>query len=202
MIELYRRSPGGPAPQEVRDDHERFPDRPPSCRTAGDASRHQRAGQALPAAGRCLCRRQGAAGALGAERRRVKRRRPRPRRRLSGGDPLVLGSAGEPAALVRSGGVQEEVAMKWVTRERPVIDRIACPWLVTRFIDREAEFLFVPPADVMKDAEETRAIPYDVPGVELSHVGDGCSFDAFVAKYRLEEPALHELARIVRGADT
>ena len=93
--------------------------------------------------------------------------------------------------------------MKWVTRERPVIDRIACPWLVTRFIDREAEFLFVPPADVMKVAEETRAIPYDVPGVELSHVGDECSFDAFVRKNGLEkDPAIVTIAAIVRGADT
>ena len=92
--------------------------------------------------------------------------------------------------------------MKWVTRARPVIDRIACPWLIARFIDKEAEFLFVAPDRVQAMAEETGAIPYDVPDVELSHVGEGCSFDAFLAKYRLEEPALHELARIVRGADT
>jgi hypothetical protein len=92
--------------------------------------------------------------------------------------------------------------MKWVTRARPVIDRIACPWLIAHFIDEEAEFLFAPPDRVQAVAEETGAIPYDVPGVELSHVGEGCSFDAFLAKYRLEEPALHELARIVRGADT
>jgi hypothetical protein len=84
--------------------------------------------------------------------------------------------------------------MKWVTRARPVIDRIACPWLIARFIDKEAEFLFVPPDRVQAVAQETGAIPYDVPGVELSHVGEGCSFDAFLAKYRLEEPALHELA--------
>ena len=93
--------------------------------------------------------------------------------------------------------------MKWVTRERPVIDRIACPWLVTRFIDREAEFVFVPPADVIKTAEQTGAIAYDVPGVELTHVGDGCSFDAFVRKYGLEkDPAIVTIAAIVRGADT
>ena len=93
--------------------------------------------------------------------------------------------------------------MKWVTRERPVIDRIACPWLVARFIDKEAEFLFVPPADVIKTAEETGAIPYDVPGVELTHVGEGCSFDAFVQKYGLEkDPAIVTIAAIVRGADT
>ena len=92
--------------------------------------------------------------------------------------------------------------MKWVTRARPVIDRIACPWLIARFIDKEPEFLFVAPDRVQAVAKETGAIPYDVPGVELSHVGESCSFDAFLAKYRLDEPALHELARIVRGADT
>ena len=93
--------------------------------------------------------------------------------------------------------------MKWVTRERPKIDRIACPWLVARFIDKEPEFLFVPPDRVVAAAEETGAIPYDVPGVELTHVGDGCSFDAFVAKYDLDrDPAIKTIAAIVRGADT
>jgi hypothetical protein len=92
--------------------------------------------------------------------------------------------------------------MKWVTRERPKIDRIACPWLIARFIDAQPEFLYVPSDRVLAVAEETGAIPYDVPGVELSHVGDLCSFDAFLAKYRLDDPALHQLATIVRGADT
>jgi hypothetical protein len=93
--------------------------------------------------------------------------------------------------------------MKWVTRERPKIDRIACPWLIARFIDREPEFLYVPPADVLATARDRGAIPYDVPDVELSHVGALCSFDAFLRKYRLQEdPALGELAVIVRGADT
>ncbi|PIF77573.1 hypothetical protein CLU95_4749 [Variovorax sp. 54] len=92
--------------------------------------------------------------------------------------------------------------MKWITRERPKIDRIACPWLILRFIDREAEFLYVPPADVLRTAQSTGATPYDIPGVEMSHVGERCSFDAFLAKYRLTEPALHQLADIVRGADT
>src|SRR4249919_220335 len=92
--------------------------------------------------------------------------------------------------------------MKWVTRERPKIDRIACPWLITRFIDGEPEFLFVPPADVLAAARDRGAIPYDVPDVELSHVGELCSFDAFLLKYRLDDPALAELAVIVRGADT
>ena len=92
--------------------------------------------------------------------------------------------------------------MKWVTRERPKIDRIACPWLVSRFIDREPEFLYVPASDVMRVARETGATPYDVPDVELGHVGERCSFDAFVVKYRLDDPALAQLAAIVRGADT
>ena len=92
--------------------------------------------------------------------------------------------------------------MKWITRERPKIDRIACPWLVERFIDRGAEFLYVPAGDVLRVAEETGAIPYDIPGVELSHVGESCSFDAFLARYRLDDPALQQLAVIVRGADT
>jgi hypothetical protein len=92
--------------------------------------------------------------------------------------------------------------MKWITRERPKIDRIACPWLVLRFIDAEAEFLYVPAAEVSRLAAETGATPYDVPSAELGHVGELCSFDAFLRKYRLEEPALQRLAAIVRGADT
>ena len=92
--------------------------------------------------------------------------------------------------------------MKWITRERPKIDRIACPWLVQRFIDKEPEFLYVPANRVLAEAERTGATPYDVPGVELGHVGDQCSFDAFIAKYRLEAPGLPQLATIVRGADT
>jgi hypothetical protein len=92
--------------------------------------------------------------------------------------------------------------MKWVTRERPKIDRIACPWLIQRFIDPEAEFLYVPAAQVLATAQSTGATPYDIPGVEMSHVGERCSFDAFLAKYRLHDPALQQLAAIVRGADT
>jgi hypothetical protein len=92
--------------------------------------------------------------------------------------------------------------MKWVTRERPKIDRIACPWLVMRFIDKEAQFLYVPASEVFKVAKEADAIPYDIPGAELSHVGELCSFDAFLAKYELHDQALQVLATIVRGADT
>jgi hypothetical protein len=92
--------------------------------------------------------------------------------------------------------------MKWVTREKARVDRIACPWLITRFIDREPVFLFVPADQVMGVAEREQAIPYDVPGVELGHKGERCSFDAFLDKYHLDDPALHTLALIVRGADT
>jgi len=92
--------------------------------------------------------------------------------------------------------------MKWVTREKARVDRIACPWLIRRFIDKEATFLFVPASQVMQVAERERATPYDVPGVELGHHGDHCSFDAFLDKYKLNDPALQALALIVRGADT
>ena len=92
--------------------------------------------------------------------------------------------------------------MRWITRERPKIDRVACPWLITRFIDQEAEFVFVPPTEVNRLAKETGATPFDVEGVELSHVGPLCSFDAFLERYQLRDPSLQEIAVIVRGADT
>jgi hypothetical protein len=92
--------------------------------------------------------------------------------------------------------------MKWVTRERPKVDRVACPWLIKRFVDPEAEFLYVPGDQVMAVAEREEATPFDVPGVELGHHGDECSFDAIIKKYGLTDPALGRLALIVRGADT
>lgn len=92
--------------------------------------------------------------------------------------------------------------MKWITRHRPKIDRVACPWLITRFIDESPEFIFVPPEEVITQAAVIGAIPYDVENVELSHVGPLCSFDAFLLEYELNDPALAELALIVRGADT
>lgn len=92
--------------------------------------------------------------------------------------------------------------MQWITRERPKIDRIACPWLIARFIDESPEFLYVPSGDVMRIAAEAGATPYDVSGVELGHHGDQCSFDAFIAKYQLTDPPLQKLATIVRAADT
>lgn len=91
--------------------------------------------------------------------------------------------------------------MKWITRERPKIDRIACPWLIARFIDEAPEFLYVPGGDVLKVAVETGATPYDIPGAEYGHHGDRCSFDAFIDKHGLSDPALLKLALIVRGAD-
>src|SRR2546425_5571083 len=92
--------------------------------------------------------------------------------------------------------------MKWVTREHARVDRIGCPWLISRFLDRDAVFLFVPANAVMAAAERESAIPFDVPGVELGHHGDHCSFDAFLERYGLTDPALRSLAVIVRGADT
>lgn len=92
--------------------------------------------------------------------------------------------------------------MRWITRARPKIDRIACPWLIRRFVDQDAEFIFVPPDQVLAEAERLGATPFDVEGVELSHEGPLCSFDAILHKYSLTDPALQELALIVRGADT
>ncbi|HEX6169014.1 MAG TPA: chromate resistance protein ChrB domain-containing protein, partial [Chitinophagaceae bacterium] len=92
--------------------------------------------------------------------------------------------------------------MKWITRERPKIDRIACPWLIRRFIDNEAEFIYVPFNDVIPQSTALNAIPFDIPGVEYTHYNDKCTFDYFLEKHNLTEPALQTLAIIVRGADT
>lgn len=93
--------------------------------------------------------------------------------------------------------------MKWITREHVKVDRVACPWLINKFVDRGAEFYFVPPEKVLAEAERLGAIPFDVPNVELGHHGKECSFDAIIKKYGLvDDPALALLARIVNGADT
>jgi len=92
--------------------------------------------------------------------------------------------------------------MKWVTRERPKIDRLACPWLIRRFIDSDAEILYVPASQVLAVAQREGAVPFDIPGVELTHAGPLCSFDAFLEKYQLEDAGLAKLAEIVRAADT
>lgn len=99
-------------------------------------------------------------------------------------------------------GIPGDVPSRWVTREHPKIDRIACPWLVRRFIDPTALFDYVPAAEVFASVERTRSVPYDIPGAPLEHDGDRCSFDAFVAAFDLRDPALLDLAVIVRGADT
>jgi len=91
---------------------------------------------------------------------------------------------------------------RWITRERPKIDRIACPWLIRRFIDPHAEFFYVPTAEVTEKADDLGAIPYDIPGVQFSHRGERCSFDALIEDFALSDPALTDLAAIVRGADT
>jgi hypothetical protein len=92
--------------------------------------------------------------------------------------------------------------MKWITRERPKIDRIACPWLIKNFVDRDAEFIYVPKEDVFNKAQQLGAIPYDIPGAEYSHYGDKCTFDFIISKHNIADPSLLQLAEIVRGADT
>lgn len=92
--------------------------------------------------------------------------------------------------------------MKWITRERPKIDRIACPWLIKRFVDPDAEFVYVPREQVFPEAERQGAIPYDIAGAEYTHYGDRCTFDYIVEKHGLTDPALQQIAIIVRGADT
>jgi hypothetical protein len=92
--------------------------------------------------------------------------------------------------------------MKWITREHPKIDRIACPWLIRRFIDKEAEFIYVPFDEVNSTAKRINAIPFDIPDVEFTHYGDQCTFDYFVKKYNIADPAIQSIAIIVRGADT
>ncbi len=129
----------------------------------------------------------------------------------SQGAAQALRAAGLHASYLEGGiehwngereGKPAGASTRWVTRERPKIDRIACPWLVRRFIDPEAEFLYVAAADVRRIAAEREAAPYDIPDVKFSHDGEKCSFDAFLKAYRLTDPALDELALIVRGADT
>ncbi len=92
--------------------------------------------------------------------------------------------------------------MKWITRERPKIDRIACPWLIKRFIDQDAKIIYVPFDQVTEKAKALNAIPFDVPGVEFSHYEDKCTFDYIIEKCKITDPAILTLAAIVRGADT
>lgn len=99
-------------------------------------------------------------------------------------------------------GVPGPGSSRWVTRDRPKIERIACPWLIRRFVDPHAEFFFVPPSAVLAEAERLRAVPFDIPGVEITHTWERCSFDALMEAFGLEDPALGKLATIVRAADT
>jgi hypothetical protein len=92
--------------------------------------------------------------------------------------------------------------MKWITRERPKIDRIACPWLIKNFVDQDAEFIYVPKEQVFEKSKELNAIPFDIPGAEYSHYDEECTFDFIIRKHGLNDPALSQLATIVRGADT
>jgi hypothetical protein len=92
--------------------------------------------------------------------------------------------------------------MKWITRERPKIDRIACPWLIKNFVDPEAEFVYVPGEKVLQQAAELHAVPYDIAGVEYTHEGDRCTFDYILSRHHITDPTLHQIALIVRGADT
>ncbi len=92
--------------------------------------------------------------------------------------------------------------MKWITRERPKIDRIACPWLIKKFVDKDAKFIYVPFNEVIEKAKELNAIPFDIPDVEFTHYNDQCTFDYFVKKYKITDPAISIIATIVRGADT
>ena len=92
--------------------------------------------------------------------------------------------------------------MKWITRERPKIDRIASPWLIRKFVDADAEFIYVPKSDVFAKAKEFNAIPYDVPGAEYSHYGEQCTFDFIVKRHQISDPSVLQIADIVRGADT
>ncbi len=92
--------------------------------------------------------------------------------------------------------------MKWITRSHVHVDRVACPWLITRFVDSEAEFLFVPKSQVLKVAEKTGAIPFDTPGAKLHHRGHGCTFDAIIQDYALTDKALLRMAKVINAADT
>ena len=92
--------------------------------------------------------------------------------------------------------------MKWITRQKPIIDRVACCWLIKRFVDKEAEFLFAPIDQVTALVRDLEAIPFDMPNVEYTHEGEFCTFDFILKKHNLKDPALHQIAEIVRGADT
>jgi hypothetical protein len=111
---------------------------------------------------------------------------------------LLFGGAIQTAGAVKS----NKILMKWITRERPKIDRIACPWLIKNFVDKDAEFIYVPFDQVISKSAELAAIPFDLPNVEYTHYGDECTFDYIIKKHNLTDPALRIMAVIVRAADT
>ena len=119
-------------------------------------------------------------------------------------DDILCWRTQPPLAIVKRPdfGVTGEQASRWVTRARPKIDRIACPWLIRRFVDPRADFFYVPTAQVFDEAKRLNAVAYDIPGAPVTHVGKLCSFDALLAGFELNAPGLDLLARIVRGADT
>jgi rhodanese-related sulfurtransferase len=135
-------------------------------------------------------------------------------REVSQGVAAALRNAGTQAAYLEGGIAdwkerhlptrrkRDASENKWVTREHPKIDRIACPWLISRFVNPDAQFIYVPPGDVAKVAADVGGTPYDIKEVQFGHVGDRCSFDAIVGAYDIHDPALDHLATIVRGADT
>lgn len=125
-----------------------------------------------------------------------------PARYLEGGIEAWKAAQAPTVRKLREAGHGTPAATRWVTRERPKIDRIACPWLVRRFVDPLARFDYVAPEQVREAARATGAIPYDVPGVQFTHRGERCSFDAILEDFGLRDPALDALAFIVRGADT
>jgi rhodanese-related sulfurtransferase len=125
-----------------------------------------------------------------------------PARYLEGGIEDWKAAGAPTVRKLREAGHGSPAATRWVTRERPKIDRIACPWLVRRFIDPLARFDYVPPERVLETARATGAVPYDIAGVQFTHRGEGCSFDALLEDFALRDPALDALAVIVRGADT
>lgn len=95
-----------------------------------------------------------------------------------------------------------EFSMNWITRERLKIDRIVCPWLINNFVDKDAEFIYIPFSEVLEKANILNAVPFDIPNAELSHVGELCTFDAIIKKYNIDDAAVLTMAKIVRGADT
>jgi rhodanese-related sulfurtransferase len=134
----------------------------------------------------------------------VARLRARGRRAVSiAGGLDAYREGGGPVILKRALPDRDEIhPSKWITRERPKIDRIACPWLIRRFVDREAMLFFVASEHVAAAAQELAAVPFDIPGVDFSHEGEFCSFDAFITRFGLADPALDRMATIVRAADT